>query len=159
VKPRAAIALILLMIACAEAGAQPGRPPQLDYGVRPGYSSLVLDYPEPAEYEVWWHEIAACERLPLPPIHFQVQYFAVAAREFWPMTEGGWAIGYAHVWGNQLYLAFPYLDDKAIVEHEMLHFLMYWQGEEPGHPESRYGEIGVGKCGVVPYRRPVVDER
>jgi hypothetical protein len=134
-------------------------PPVLEFGVRPGYSPILLEYPAPPMYEDWWKEIAACEGLPLPPEHVQVQFVALSAREFFPLDDPGWAIGYAHVWSGQLYLAFPYIGDKTIVMHEMLHFLLWWSEGRLGHSEERYGKKDIGKCGVVPYRRVGIDER
>src|ERR1700674_1574859 len=99
-----AFSVCVLPVIAPKADAQWRIPPVLQYGVRPGYSVISLEYPAPPEYEDWWKEIATCENLPLPPIHTRVRFFAIAAREFWPLFEPGWAIGYAHAPSGQLYL-------------------------------------------------------
>jgi hypothetical protein len=141
--------------------------PEMVVALRPGMNLILLEYHPPAEYEKWWMEIAQCENLPLPERHFFVQFFAVNGREFTvlndpftpPWAFSGWAIGYADPWSDQIYIAFPYMREEVIVKHEMLHQLMKWAGERPGHPESRYGLKDIGKCGVVPYRREGIDEK
>jgi hypothetical protein len=142
-------------------------PPQMITDLRPGWQEVVLEYPSPPVYEQWWREIATCERLPLPPRHVLVRFFAVNGREFVilndpftsPWESPRWAIGYADPWEDEIYLAFPYLLEEMIVKHEMLHQLMKWAGEEPGHPESRYGKKDIGMCNVVPYRRNFIDDK
>jgi hypothetical protein len=165
------LAIIAILIATAltseDADAQRGRPPVAAIDVRPGWTAIALEYTPPPEYEQWWQEIAACEGLPLPEAHLGVQFFAVATREFQvandptltPGEQPSWAIGYAHIWTGQIYLAFPFIADPAIVKHEMLHILQYLANEGVTHSERRYGSKTVGKCGVFPFRRDSVDYR
>jgi hypothetical protein len=126
--------------------------------IRPGQGPLVvMEYAPFDIYEQWWKELAACEGLPLSYRRFGVQFFVLNVREY--CYGGGWIIGNAELQADQIYLAFPYMMDESLVKHEMLHLLMYWNGEQTSHAPRWYGEMGVGKCGVFPHRRPVIDDR
>ncbi len=157
--------LALALLFAVSAHAQRPRP-SADIVLRPTWSLVILEFPEPAIYERWWREIADCEHLPLPAEHLNVRYFAVNGREFgisnidW-LIRGvmNWAIGYSIPNKNEMYLAFPYLDEEYLFKHEATHFLMYWAGEDAGHPESRYGTVDNPHCGIVPYRRPGIDDK
>lgn len=152
------IGLLVAVLSCRSVLGQNG--PSLMYGVRPGYTNTTIEYPQPDLYEGWWHEIADCESLPLPPQHSQVRFFALSAREFWPLVSPGWAIGYAMTPRGEILLAFPYIADPTTVKHEMLHFLLYWNHEtKETHPIDRFGVDGIGMCGVVPYRRPGIEDK
>jgi hypothetical protein len=151
--------MLLVLPMLEELGAQDDNPPVLFLAVRPPTELVIIEYPPLGVYEIWWQELAACEHLPLPIEHIKVQFFAVNGREFWPFIDPGWAIGYAAVRSGQLYFAFPYIANADIVKHEMLHFFQFWKGDFRDHPVELYGEEGKGKCGVVPHRRPVIDER
>lgn len=124
----------------------------------------VIEFEAPPQYESWWAEIAACQRLPLSPKYRDVRYFVANVREYY---TDKWAIATTIAHKNEMFFAFPYVVDKAIFMHEALHFLMHWAREKPDpainkdvdHPEYRYGTRYVGKCGVFPYRRDSVDYR
>lgn len=158
--------LIAVLLAVASVASGQRTPPSAEIILRPGWKLVLLEYPEPPEYERWWHEIADCEGLPLPPEHLNVRYFAVNGREFvipdiyyWVRGLANWAIGYSLPEKGEMYLAFPYLDEEYLFKHEAVHFLQFWAGEQAGHPVSRIGVDGIGKCGIVPYRIPVRDDK
>jgi hypothetical protein len=105
----------------------------------------------PPQYDRWWHEIAACENLPLPADYKKVRWFAVNAKAFHPAKEPDdttaaetpEAVGYLWHWTPEIWLALPLRNLEWMVKHEMLHVLMMWAGEEPGHPPERFEVCGL----------------
>jgi hypothetical protein len=104
----------------------------------------------PPVYDRWWHEVADCERLPLPPDYKKVRFFAVNAKYFAPANEPGdttdiatTAVGYNWQAGPEIWLVLPVRMLEWLVKHEMLHQLMKWAGEQAGHPPERFEKCGL----------------
>lgn len=102
-------------------------------------------------YDRWWHEIAACESLRLPPFYFLVQFYQLNAPAFQDVKDtvairkNRWAIGESFVLEGQMFIALPYIYDEVVIKHEMLHFLLFWNRVlDRDHPADRF-EI----CGMV----------
>lgn len=113
-----------------------------DYKVDPTLP-WISEYRQPVIYQIWWQEIAACEGLPLDVRNVDhVQFFQVNAPDFIPKDMD--AIVYAVTFGEQeqVYIANPYIWNRAIVEHEALHLIRKWAGDPYwyDHSPQFYGE-------------------
>lgn len=121
---------------------------------------MVSEYLPPADYDRWWHEIAACEGLSLPPRYVRVRFFQVNAVHFYnrdqpyvsrdPLTGKalkGWSIGQSYLTLGIVFFALPHKDEELVVKHELLHFLLYWAavpaGENGGHPKPYFQRCGM----------------
>lgn len=132
--------------------------------VSPMFARVSEYYPDPAVYEQWWREIAACQGLPLPPQHVLIAWVQVNAIHFvdadrdQPDSLGRyhWVIGKSYLELGIIMIAMPYLYTEEAIKHEMTHFLIYWSGEwtTSDHPRLHFD----GRCGVYetyPGRPPV----
>lgn len=149
---------ILVLPAFAKLGAQQGHPPvmktfasQNDEKLNPNIP-WMSEYRQPFIYQVWWAEIAQCEGLPLNPEQARrVQFFQVNAPDFIP--EGVNAIVYAvtfgEVYDGQTYVAYPFIWNKQLIEHEMLHLLRAWNGdpEWENHDPRFYARCNLKSAG------------
>lgn len=100
----------------------------------------------PAVYGKWWADIEACSGLGITKgamDSIQFMYVAAPAFRFTDTPAGVYFIGYSDVWDGKLYLALEHTADRKIVEHEMLHFLMWENGVDFGHPSSLFVRCGV----------------
>lgn len=100
---------------------------------------LVLLYREPAFYAAWWAEVAACSGLP----RRRAWRFGVVRAGTFPV-DGVAQIGHTFARSRTILLTQPGADKRALVEHEMLHAVLYdndstYAGE---HPDNFFG----GKC-------------
>jgi hypothetical protein len=149
--------IIVPLAASQTLHAQTKEPPGVPYfkiegdadKVAPAFNWWFELNPQP-EYDRWWHEIAACEKLPLPDTYKKVRWFAINAKVFAPPNEKGdtteilpTAVAYTWRWGPELWLTLPLLHLEWLVKHEMLHLLMFWAGELPGHPPERFEICGL----------------
>lgn len=92
----------------------------------------VSEYAQPFIYQLWWSEIAQCEGLPLPVEKTRkVQFFQVNAPDFIPQDVDAvvYAVTYGQSYDGQTYVAYPYLWNRLLIEHEMLHQLLMWWGD------------------------------
>lgn len=112
----------------------------------------MSEYHQPFIYQVWWNEIAQCEGLPLDPERARhVQFFQVNATDFIP--EGVPAIVYAvtfgRVYDGQTYVAYPFIWNKQLIEHEMLHLLRAWNGDPQwdNHDPQFYARCNLKSAG------------
>lgn len=121
-----------------------------------GVLAGIAEYKAPAEYAKWWVEIAECEKVPLPPDKIaSTQFFAVNAFSFVISNDTAEikipAMGRTSNPANQIFVGFYHIWDVAVIKHEMLHLLLYWDGRfnpmDP-HPVLYYNG-DVGKCGVT----------
>lgn len=106
-------------------------------------------------YEKWWVEIAACEQLPLPPVHYLVRFYQINAIHFYDALRPSlgldlfgnlvirWAVGMSYPEDLEMYVALPSREVEIVLKHEMIHFLMFWAGEPGGHPPERFETCGV----------------
>ena len=100
---------------------------------------LVMLYREPAFYADWWAEVAACSGLPRKRAW---AFGAVRAGTF--PVEGTAQVAYTFARTRIILVVQPGADKRALVEHEMLHALLFdndssYQG---GHPAAFFG----GRC-------------
>jgi hypothetical protein len=104
-----------------------------------------------AEYAGYWKEIAACQNIPLPPkaILDSVRFFYVNAPDFRPEPANKAAMQAAVTYAlvGQIFIAVPHLKNKATVEHEMTHYLLFLQGETDWHDDAR---PEFTRCGIKP---------
>ncbi|MDP9202351.1 MAG: hypothetical protein M3P26_10540 [Gemmatimonadota bacterium] len=107
-----------------------------------------------AKYDRWWHEIAECERLPLPSVYATVRFFQINAIHFYDADRPTfvlfagelrvqWAVAMSFLWTGEIWVGLPYINEEVVIKHEMVHFLMYWAGEPGGHPPARFETCGV----------------
>jgi hypothetical protein len=112
-------------------------------------------------YEKWWREIANCQGLPLPGAYKHVRWYHINALFFADAREAleadlagrriEWALGKSYTFEYQIFVALPYKFDEQVIKHEMLHFLLLWDGQplSPVHPKPYYA-----RCGMAPeYQR------
>lgn len=118
---------------------------------------LSSEYLPGDDYDRWWHEIADCEGLRLPSDYGRVRFFQVNAVHFYDRDHPSlfwrdgvlmvrWAIGQSFPWEAVIFVALPYRLDRLVVEHEMLHMLISWNGIPPGedlHPLPYYARCGM----------------
>lgn len=116
----------------------------------PASSSYIPD----KVYDRWWHEIAECEGLPLPPFYALVRWHQINA-SFFADSAGAaveekaganisWfaAVSYLNTW--QTFVALPYRYVEEVIKHEMLHWLLRWHAAiTQGHPSPYFGRCGV----------------
>jgi hypothetical protein len=127
---------------------------------------IVSEYLMTEEYDRWWHEIAECEGLWLPIDYMRVRYFQVNAVHFYDkdhpslfrgidgVTYVNWAVGTSYLAEGAMFIALPNREEPYVVKHEMLHFLLYWNGIPPGkdqHPAPYYTQCGMS---IVYQRQP-----
>jgi hypothetical protein len=107
--------IIVPLAASQTLHAQTKEPPGVPYfkiegdadKVAPAFNWWFELNPQP-EYDRWWHEIAACEKLPLPDTYKKVRWFAINAKVFAPPNEKGdtteilpTAVAYTWRWGPE----------------------------------------------------------
>jgi len=119
-------------------GAQQGHPPVMTEAWTKNEQRLDLslpwmsEYAQPFIYQVWWSEIANCEGIPFNPDQTsKVQFFQVNGPDFIPGHTVAivYAVTYGEAFDGQVYVAEPYIWNKALVEHEMVHMLLKLAGD------------------------------
>lgn len=107
------------------------------------------EYGQPKIYEAWWHEIAACERIKLPESHKQVRFFEVNGAAFMPAEFPLWLDGATYPAISEIYLATPYVLNKEVVTHEMLHWIIWTDGYRliNQHPIEMFEVCGLHRTG------------
>jgi hypothetical protein len=98
----------------------------------------------PLEYMDWWFKTALCQGLSTSQKDYRrVRWFLINRETFG--GQGPYQIGF---WGYfvqdsmAIYIARPHRNNKALIQHEVTHFLMFLNGEPIGHPKSRFGSFG-----------------
>lgn len=144
-------ALVMLVVPERCILAQQGHPMVMNRAATPNDEKLdpsigwISEYQQPFIYQIWWAEIAECEGLPLDTERARhVQFFQVNAPEFIPPDVPAvvYAITYGEVYEGQIYVAFPYIWNKQLVSHEMLHELRLLAGDPnwADHDPRFYGQ-------------------
>jgi hypothetical protein len=118
---------------------------------------IFSEYYQNAQYDQWWHAIARCEGLELPRDYVRVRFFQVNAAHFYDKDHPSlfwrngllmvhWAVAQTFPLEGAIFVALPFRDDWATVQHEMLHLLIYWNRIPEGkdlHPMPYYGRCGM----------------
>jgi hypothetical protein len=119
---------------------------------------IVSEYLPNEDYDRWWHEIAECEGLSLPYFYSRVRFFQVNAVHFYdkdrPSLFWGddgilyvnWAVGQSYILEGLIFVALPHRGEELVIKHEMLHFLLFWNGVPPAgdhHPMPFFGQCGM----------------
>jgi hypothetical protein len=122
--------------------------------VSPMHMRVSQYLPDTKIYERWWHEIAECQALPLPPQHTRIEWVHVNAIHFYdadrdhPDSTGriAWDIGKSYIPTGVIMIALPYKYDEEVIKHEMTHWLIFWSGakNKEDHPALFFS----GRCGV-----------
>lgn len=99
----------------------------------------VRPYTPPAIYAKWWAEISACVKLPISRATTKsVRYLYVKGDAFVingvPMAFDG----YSFIRDNQMMVIYNGVVSEGLIKHEMIHFLMYHNGIEAGHPDKYF---------------------
>lgn len=158
-------ALLAYLFAAGELPAQTIRPLTVEHTiVVPDTNArispmlpLTSEYYGGDEYDLWWHAIAACEGLWLPPDYVRVRFFQVNAAHFYDQDHPSlfwrdgvlmvhWAVAQTFPVEAAIFVALPFRHDWATVQHEMLHMLIHWNGIAPGrdlHPMPYFGRCGM----------------
>lgn len=102
----------------------------------PPIDQLVMLYREPAFYADWWAEVAACAGLPRARAW---RFGAVRAGSF--PVEGTPQVAYTFAKTRTILVVQPGADKRALVEHEMLHAVLYDNDSTyaGGHPAEFFG--------------------
>lgn len=150
---------ILVLPAFAKLGAQQGHPPAMRTFASQNDEKLdptipwISEYQQPFIYQVWWAEIAQCEGLPLDPERARrVQFFQVNAPDFIPENVPAivYAVTYGEAYDGQTYVAYPYLWNKQLISHEMIHLLRKLAGDPNwmDHDPRYYGRCRMMSSGT-----------
>lgn len=112
----------------------------------------IFPYSQPRIYLDWWEEIANCEGFELPKGYEKVQFFAVNATTFVPVSPFPMQTDYAVTFpvASQIFMAQPLIWYKKVVMHEMLHWIL-WQNEidfGPYHPAEFFDVCGLAPWGL-----------
>lgn len=131
-----------------------------DLKISPMYGDATLYFPD-STYDLWWHEVAACEGLQLPSYYVLVRWVEVNYPYFIvdedPPPPGNVTLGHSFMRDLEVYIAAPYRRDPVIIWHEMTHFLLYWNRiAAGGHPMPYFdGHCGFGPTyNDTPRRKP-----
>jgi hypothetical protein len=148
----------LLAVTCKVARGQQGPPPvmtsfrtQSTVKLDPSLGWMT-EYSQPFIYELWWAEIAACEGLPLDWAKVRrVQFFQVNAPKFVPVDIEAVVLAITYD-SDQVFIANPYIWNRSLVSHEMLHLLLKWAGDPTWyfHNPDRYARCGLRASGEPP---------
>lgn len=134
---------VLPLVVAEDCGAQ--KPPVIRL-MRP---DSIVAYSQPAIYATWWREIAECEGLEsFPDITPLVHFFEVKAPDFLVVGVGS-VLGATFPLDGQIFIATPFLWDKRLVEHEMMHILLWLNGYNFGeyHPAEFFDVCGLKPWG------------
>ena len=151
------LVLILPAITSRVAKGQQGPPPAMrsfetstNVKLDPSLA-WMSEYSQPFIYELWWAEIAACQGLSLDWEKVRkVQFFQVNAKHFVPDVTPASVLAITFGEG-QIFVAYPYIWNRSLIEHEMLHLLLKLAGDPNWylHNPWRYW-----RCGLVPSGEP-----
>lgn len=118
----------------------------------PYYIDLANTTPEhiirvtpPVIYEKWWGEILKCAKASsdIKRLYPNLKWNWVLADGFFVNGEGLYD-GMIKAWSGEVWVAGQKIFDKKIVQHEMLHYIMWHQGKPNlDHPEP------FNKCKVA----------
>lgn len=104
----------------------------------------VRPFHTPEIYARWWKEIMKCTGLYINTEHRKsVRWIYVKADAF---IFNGYYMpfdGYSLVRDNQLLIVWNGVTNEKLVKHEMIHFLMYHNGIEAGHPDKYFVKCQV----------------
>jgi hypothetical protein len=104
-------------------------------GTHPQFGmKYVRGYEPPTAYRMWWNEMEQCSKVTKKSFN-KIRWYEVQAYNFdmVGLEEISWLLGYAHIDGNEIYVAFARTTDEMIIKHEMLHILT-----GPGHRDYPY---------------------
>lgn len=92
----------------------------------------------PAGYSVWWAEVQTCAGMPLVALERSVISHVVVVDA--PTIRYNGKDLAAFFTGEELWVAKPYLNDRAAVAHEMMHAALYMKTGHPvGHLNQYFG--------------------
>jgi hypothetical protein len=117
----------------------------------------VSEYSPRPDYDRWWHEIADCEGLPLPPMYRYVTFVQINAPHFYDKDHPQlfwkdgvqyvyWAIAQSNLGEGLMFVSVLHRDEAYTIKHEMLHFILFWNGIKPGddgHPMPYFSQCGM----------------
>lgn len=145
---------LLLLVVPLHAQQQDSTPPdsvkrdtttQIKYMVNltpPGFS----EYIPPPFYDMLWQDAMRCTGLRIPRAQTkEVHWFYVVADAFtlWDDHKTGFS-GYTFFAVDQIVLILNGIDDHRLIKHEMVHYLMWRNGERAGHPDNYFK-----KCNLI----------
>lgn len=113
----------------------------------------LAEYSQPFAYSVWWGEIASCEGFPVPTQKQQlsVQWFRVESGFFWMDSPILGMLAGTYDQEPSIYIGAPYVWEKALIQHEMMHMVLHWNGFEMGnyHPPEIFESCGLHTYGTA----------
>lgn len=99
---------------------------------------MISQYNPPLVYGKWLHDIAACERLPLPTEEqvSKLTFYAVNAESFQINRDTvNILLGVVDPSLDRVYVSLPQMWDRETIQHEFVHMLLRW----------KYGELYANK--------------
>jgi len=108
-------------------------------------TQLAEPYEKPDQYYEWWQEVAQCSGYEVTEAELDsIDFWHVNAPSFIAKGIPGFT-GYAYVKLNEIYVIRALKNDKEVIKHEMLHFILWWrkEGYEGGHPEDTNCDMGL----------------
>lgn len=104
----------------------------------------VRELPPSLVYWDWWQETARCQEFTVSYAQFRKYRFFAVNRDIFggngPLQLG--YIGYHLIDSMAIYIARPYINNKAVLVHEFTHALMFLNKERAGHTFRRFGPFG-----------------
>lgn len=112
---------------------------------------MVMEYPRPPIYDIWFKRIVQCEGLFMPPQEEidKFHYFMVNQEKF----NFPGALGYYDAITNSrehiMIIDLPSVWDYNVIGHEFLHFVLWYNFgplySSPGHdhPDKYFGHCGI----------------
>jgi hypothetical protein len=98
-------------------------------------------YEQPAIYAKLWRKAMWCSQLYIPMSQTRkVHFFTIEADAFTIREDPlhNRFVGYTLAPNDQILLVWYHTMTAQIVEHEMVHYLMWHNGLPPGHPDKYY---------------------
>jgi hypothetical protein len=100
---------------------------------------LIRDFSPPPFYEKLWREAMVCTGLHITEQQIKkVKWTFVTAESFSVAGSQMKFIGYTFVWDSRIILVIDGIDDSRLIKHEMVHYLMWQNGEKADHPPKYY---------------------
>lgn len=143
---------LLLAIGCSGCVSQIKPIPQpqtFPAGTNVYDNPVVAEYKAPDIYEKWWQELQECEQMSISrPAQDRIHYYYVMGEYFHmdyfhTYRDTSQIIGFANIWLDRLYVIKDGVTREGLVKHEMLHFLMWHNGWQVGHPRELFDKCGV----------------
>lgn len=116
--------------------------------------TMLMEYPRPPIYDVWFKRVVECENLPMPPQEEidKIQLFVVNAEAF-SLPADSTGLTYDAVTNAKqhvMILSLPSIWDYDVVAHEFVHFVLWYNFKDTysgkgkdNHPKKYFGQCNI----------------